>query len=199
MKKRLIIEGDRVQDVGYRLFLFEFAEYHNLKGFYARNVGKEVEVLVDGDDANIKKFLIKAMEERPEHAQVKNIRVEDYEGDVMPVESFYRSFSLLQLSKIVNVGVGLIGKQDMVIEREDKMLEKQDKMLEKQDKMLEKQDKMLEKQDLMLQKQDLMLEKQDLLIKESKMLREDLKDLMNERFARIEHDIALIKEKIGLK
>ena len=42
-----------------------------------------------------------------------------------------------------------------------------------------------------------MLEKQDETIKEIKGVREDLKSYMEERFERIEHEIAAIKVKIG--
>lgn len=192
MKKKLIIEGDRVQDVGYRLFIFDIAESYGLKGFYAKNVDKNVEVLVEGDDALVEDFLKEVTKSYPPYALVKNISVKDYDGPVTSVESFYRSLSLQQLTKIVNVGLGLLDGQN-------KLLEKQDLMLEKQDLMLKKQDQMLEKQDLMLKKQDLMLEKQDSLINEVRMLRYDLKSFMEERFAKIEHEIALIKEKIGLK
>ncbi|MEM0054142.1 MAG: acylphosphatase [Nitrososphaeria archaeon] len=185
MKRKLVIEGDRVQEVGYRLFLFDIAESYGLKGFYAKNVDKNVEVLVEGEDNLVESFIKEVTKSFPQYALVKNVRIEDYDGPVTSVESFYRSLSLQQLTKIVNVGLGLIDGQN--------------KMLEKQDKMLEKQDLMLEKQDLMLKKQDIMLEKQDTLINEVRMLREDLKSFMEERFAKIEREIALIKEKIGLK
>ncbi|MBO3768082.1 MAG: acylphosphatase, partial [Candidatus Brockarchaeota archaeon] len=178
MKRKLVIEGDKVQEVGYRLFLFDIAESYGLKGFYAKNVDKNVEVLVEGEDNLVESFIKEATKSFPQYALVKNVRIEDYDGPVTSVESFYRSLSLQQLTKIVNVGLGLIDGQN---------------------KMLEKQDKMLEKQDLMLKKQDIMLEKQDTLINEVRMLREDLKSFMEERFAKIEREIALIKEKIGLK
>ena len=73
------------------------------------------------------------------------------------------------------------------------MLEKQDSMLEKQDAMLEKQDAMLEKQDAMLEKQDSMLEKQDSTLGEIRGLRYDIKSYMNQRFERIETDLAELK------
>ncbi len=234
MKKKLTIEGERVQEVGYRLFLFDVAESCGLKGFFARNIGENVEFFIEGEETGAKKFLSEARETYPEYAKVKSVKVEDYEGDVMPVESFYRSFSLQQLTKIVDVGIGILKKQDIMVERQDSMLEKQDimivkqdvmiekqdkmlekqdimiakqdvmigkqdKMLEKQDQMLEKQDVMIAKQDVMIEKQDEMLKKQDTLIEEVKNLRGDLKNFMEERFAKIDRDIALIKEKIGLK
>ncbi len=122
MKRRIIIRGDRVQDVGYRLFLLEAAEQLGLKGFQARNVGKHVECLVEGDEEAMKDFLDFVRTNYPEMASVSEIVDEEYGGRVMSVEGFYRLFSLQQLVKIVNAGV--------------KMLDKQDKMLEKQDETI---------------------------------------------------------------
>ncbi len=227
MKKRVVIEGDRVQDVGYRLYLLNVAEDFGLKGFQAKNIGKNVEVLVEGAEETVKAFIEEVSLKYPEHAEVKAVKVYEYEGNVIDIEAFYRRLNIEQLIKIVNIGIGMLEKQDgmlekqdkmlekqdkmiekqdkmlekqdKMLEKQDKMLEKQDKMLEKQDRMLEKQDKMLEKQDLMLEKQDKMLEKQDILINEVRDLRKDLKTYMEERFQKIELEIAKIKEKIGIK
>lgn len=206
MKRRVVIKGDKVQDVGYRLFLLEVAESLGLRGFQARNVENYVEFLVEGEEKQVAEFIKFAKTNYPEFAKVEAVVDEGYDGNVMSIEGFYRSFSLNQLVKIVNTGISMLGnqdkmlgKQDLMLEKQDLMLEKQDKMLDKQDKMLEKQDKMLEKQDKMLEKQDLMLEKQDVLISEVRELRKDLKTYMEERFQKIESEIAKIKEKVGIK
>ena len=49
MKTKITIKGRRVQDVGYRLFLLSKA--HNLKGFEATNVGEDLLILIERDDA----------------------------------------------------------------------------------------------------------------------------------------------------
>ncbi|MCI4439205.1 acylphosphatase [archaeon] len=206
MKRRVIIKGDKVQDVGYRLFLLEVAESFGLKGFQARNVENYVEFLIEGEEKQVTAFIKFAKTNYPEFAKVEAVVDEDYDGNVMSIEGFYRSFSLNQLVKIVNTGISMLGRQDLMLEKQGSMLEKQDALLEKQDKMLGKQDLMLgkmdlmlEKQDKMLEKQDKMLEKQDILINEVKDLRKDLKAYMEERFQKIELEIARIKEKIGIK
>lgn len=213
LKKRVVIKGERVQDIGYRLFLLEAAESFGLKGFQARNVEDYVEFLVEGEEGRVAEFMDFAKKNYPELARVENVVEEDYGGSVMSIEGFYRSLSLNQLVKIVNIGSNMLGKQDQTLGKQDQMLEKQDKMLGKmdqmlekqdqmlgkQDSMLEKQDKILYKQDLMLEKQDKMLEKQDVLITEVKSLRSDLKNYMEERFQKIELEITKIKKKIGIK
>jgi len=198
MKKKLIIKGEKVQDVGYRLFLLDAAEELGLRGFQARNVKDFVEFIVEGDDDKVLKFINFAKENIPSFAKVDAVIDEDYTGEVLSIDRFYHRFSIDQLVKIVNIGLSMLEKQDGMLRKQDEMLRKQDEMLKKQDLMLEKQDLMLEKQDSMLGKQDEMLKKQDELVKEVKGLREDLKSFIEERFAKIEREIALIKAKIGL-
>ncbi len=129
MKRRIIIRGDRVQDVGYRLFLLEAAEQLGLKGFQARNVGKHVECLVEGDEEAMKDFLDFVRTNYPEMASVSEIVDEEYGGRVMSVEGFYRLFSLQQLVKIVNAGVKMLDKQDSMLEKQDEMLKKQEETI----------------------------------------------------------------------
>jgi acylphosphatase len=219
VKKKIVIKGDRVQDVGYRLFLLDAAEDLGLKGFQARNIKDYVEFCVEGDDDRVIKFVEFAKGNYPEFARVNKVMDEDYDGEVASIDRFYQRFSVDQLVKIVNIGIDMVGKQDSMLKRQDTMVGKMDLMLEKQDSMLEKQDSMLEKQDLMLGKTDLMLEKQDEMLKkqdlmlgkmdsmlekqdetimEIKALREDLRSYMEERFEKIEREIAAIKTKIGL-
>lgn len=129
LKKRITVRGEKVQDVGYRLFLLEIAESIGLKGFQARNMEDYVEFLVEGDEKKVVEFLYLAKTSYPEFARVEKVIEEDYDGNIMPVEGFYRSFSLNQLVKIVNVGVEMVGKQDLLLEKQDSMLEKQDVLI----------------------------------------------------------------------
>ncbi len=172
-----MIKGDRVQDAGYRLFLLDAAEDLGLKGFQARNIKDYVEFIVEGDDDRVIEFIEFAKSNYPEFAKVDEVREEDYGGEVMSMDRFYHRFSVDQLAKIVNGGIGMIGRQDT---------------------MIEKQDLILGKMDLMLEKQGEMLRKQDETIMEIRALREDLKSYMEERFEKIEREIAAIKAKIGL-
>jgi acylphosphatase len=217
-RKRIVIKGE-VQDVGYRLVLYEHAEALDISEFNARNIEDGVEVLVGGDGVSVDKLVDLIREESPERAEVKAIEVEDYEGAIKPIERFTQSFMLTQMGKFVNIGLEMLatekgikkdtgmmlekqdlmlGKQDLMLGKQDEMIEKQDEMIEKQDTMIEKQDAMLEKQDTMIEKQDAMLEKQDETIREIRGLREDLKAYMEKRFDRIEREIMEIKVKIGM-
>ena len=194
-RRRVVVRGE-VQDVGFRLFLYENASAMDISEFYARNIPEGVEVLVGGPDAE--KFVAFVRDARFERGEIREVVAEEYTGKIMPIERFAQNFMLAQMSKFVSVGLDMLKTQREMLENQRKMLENQHKMLENQDKMLENQRKMLEKQDLMLEKQDLMLEKQDETVREIRALRQDLKAYMEERFAKIEREIAEIKSKLGM-
>ena len=173
-RKRILIKG-KVKDLGYRLFLYENADIMDISEFYARNIRDGVEILVGGNDAG--KFADFTRKNFPERAEVLEVKVEDYDGKIKPIERFAQSFMLSQMGKFVNIGLGMSGKQDSMLENQDSMLENQDKMLEKHDKMLEKQDE---------------------TIHEIKGMREDLRSYMDKRFNRIERDVVEIKARLGM-
>ncbi|MGC8832345.1 MAG: acylphosphatase, partial [Thermoproteota archaeon] len=128
-KKKVIIKGEMVQDVGYRLFLLEAAESMGLRGFQARNVEDYVEFFVEGDDDRVMEFTSFARANYPELAKVEKVIVEDYEGNVTSIDGFYRSFSTSQLVKMVNIGVSMLQKQENMLQKQDDMLQKQDVLI----------------------------------------------------------------------
>ncbi|ODS42949.1 MAG: hypothetical protein MSIBF_06750 [Candidatus Altiarchaeales archaeon IMC4] len=156
-KKKILITGEKVHNVGYRLFLMNSADDFRIENFDAKNImsdGKQcVKVLVESSQENINRFLafVENKENRPEHAKVDSIKPDDYDDYVKPLESFRSGFMAYQQQKFANAGVGLLNVQEgMLCEMKafrKESNEKQDSMLEKQDSMLEKQDSMLEKQE----------------------------------------------------
>ncbi|MCK5699174.1 MAG: acylphosphatase [Candidatus Aenigmarchaeota archaeon] len=119
IKKKLVIEGEKVHDVGYRLFLMDLADDFLLPCFSAKNKVKEgrqqVVALVGGEERKVETFIASAKKEFPPNAKVGNVCVSGYEGDIRTIESFSRSFSTSQLSKIANAGVFMLGKQDQTV------------------------------------------------------------------------------------
>jgi len=176
MKRRLLIEGERVQDIGYRMFLLNLASEHNLTGFQARNIGKRaVEALYEGEDEFVRAFEAEVREMMPEGAQVDRIQFEDYDGPVKDIEKFRSYFTTLQLGKMIEVGLIMIQKQDETL-NELRAFREESK-----------------------QNQQLMIQKQDETLNELKGVREDLKSILDERLAALERDVALIKERLGIK
>lgn len=183
MPIKITITG-KVHDVGHRLFLLEEADYLFIPYFDVRNVkinGKEaLVVLVDGDEEQIKEFVEFVKTNKPEKAVVEEVRIEEYGGRVRDIERFRASFNTAQLSKIVQVGL--------------KMLEKQDSMLEKQDLMLEKQDLMLEKQEETARAIREESEKTRSEIKEVSSKLDRTNELLERRFEKLEEEIERIKK-----
>jgi len=165
MKIKVEISGPRVHDVGYRALLLEAAEDQGLEGFTARNLKLEgvhmLQILVQGEDVEVKNFQEILERERPAKAEVYSIEFEDYDGPVEPIGRYSQRFTGAQLRKGIASLTSIDEKQDRMLEKQDETIEVlkgvkedtsairviQDRMLEKQDRMLEKQDRMLEKQD----------------------------------------------------
>jgi acylphosphatase len=127
VKAKITIKGRRVQDVGYRLFLLSKA--HSLKGFEASIVGEELIVLVEGDENIVDRFVQIVKTEKPPSADVSEVVVEGYGGEVMDVKEYREQLSLEQLVKIATVGVEM--RDDIKEMKGDikTMLKKQDETL----------------------------------------------------------------------
>ncbi|MEM3504650.1 MAG: acylphosphatase [Archaeoglobaceae archaeon] len=134
MAYKITIKG-KVHEVGYRLFLLEEADSLFIPFFDARNVkinGKEaIIVLVDGEKEQLQQFIEFVKRNKPENALVEEISVEEFKGKVRDIEKFRASFNTSQLSKIVQVGVKMLGKMDLMLEKQDLMLQKQDETIKK--------------------------------------------------------------------
>lgn len=114
IKKKIIIKGPEVHDVGYRLFLLDEAEDRLIPFFSVKNIrnkGQVVEVLVCGEEDRVERFIEFVTNNYPDDAEVNSVSVEDYEGDIRTIESFSRSFSISQLSKIARTGIAMLNLQ----------------------------------------------------------------------------------------
>lgn len=203
MKTKIIIKGKRVQDVGYRLFLLSRAR--SLKGFEASNIGEDLILLIEGEEDSVKRFTQTVKAEKPPLAEVSEVLVEGYDGEVMEVKEYREQLSLEQLVKIATVGVEM---RDDIKEMKGDIKEVKGDVKEMKGDIKEM------KGDIKEMKGDMktMLKKQDETLaeiratrdeiratkEEIRALREDLKQYMERRFERLEREIALIKQKIGL-
>jgi Hydrogenase maturation factor len=191
IKNKIIIQGPKVHDVGYRVFLLNRALQSGLIGFSAFNQTlpdniQQIEICIEGDTESIEEFTTDLHDNIPVHAIVDTISIEPYDKRVITIMDYMHLVQVEQLDKGIPAILSIQSSQE-------KMLEKQDRMLEKQDVMISKQDQMLEKQDQMLRKQDLMIDTQKLTNNEIQTLRYDLKTEMNERFNKIEHELQEVK------
>lgn len=145
------------------------------------NIGADLILLIEGEDEKISQFIQTVKSEKPPLTEVSEVTVEGYDGEVMGVKEYREHLSLEQLVKIATIGVEM--RDDMKEMKGDvkTMLKKQDETLaEIRTTRNEIRDEIRATRD------------------EIRALREDLKQYMDRRFERLEKDIALIKQKIGL-
>ncbi|MCX8188738.1 MAG: hypothetical protein N3F64_03435 [Nitrososphaeria archaeon] len=99
MKKRIFVNNIKAREIETKIRLFETAELFGLKGIYIKDAESGIEAFVEGDVLNIKNFL----------SYIGNIhnlspvKTEDYYGNVMSIEGFYRILVLEQLNKLLKL------------------------------------------------------------------------------------------------
>jgi acylphosphatase len=195
--KEITIKG-KVHDVGYRFFLLSEAERLFIEKFDARNVLIDGEqhliVLVEGAEEKISRFVEFAESKYPPEASVESVEVKDYGEEVRSIDSFRQSFMVFQLTKIAQVGVGMLGKQDSMLGKQDKTIEILESVKGDTSKMLGKQDAIVEKQDETIK----------VIKEESKKAREVVRDegekIREALKEKIEEDAEWVKEEIiGIK
>ncbi len=155
--RRVLISGPKVHNVGYRAFLLDEAEALLIPNFSVRNIRNEteiVEALVGGDKEKVEDFIKFVKNKYPEDAEVADISVEDYDGDIRTIEAYSRSFSTAQLSKIAVTGVSLLKNQKEHIEITKKIVQKQDEHIDLTREILHKQDEHIDLTREILHKQD---------------------------------------------
>ncbi|ODS42527.1 MAG: hypothetical protein MSIBF_04215 [Candidatus Altiarchaeales archaeon IMC4] len=120
VKKKILIEGEKVHDVGYRLFLMNCADDFRIENFDAKNIisdGKQcVRVLVESSEDNVNRFLafVERKENRPENAEVDSIKPGDYDDYVKSMDSFRSGFMAYQQYKFVSVGSKMLNEMECV-------------------------------------------------------------------------------------
>ena len=125
-KKRILIFGN-VHDVGYKPFLLKVAGLFDIKRFYADNLiisdKKAVEVLIDDEEDKVSLFIEYIKRHKPENADVEKIEIEDYDGYVCSIDSYYKYLTALQLEKIATYGGLMLKLQKLTLEELEKINE----------------------------------------------------------------------------
>lgn len=171
MKIKFIIQGENVQEVGYRVFLFNNAFNYGISKFNAFNVNKnQVFAFVEGDEETLNNYVRFCKENKPEGAIVENIFTEAYNGEIGDTQTFATILTLEQLNKGVPAILEIKGDIKEI------------------------------KGDIKEMKGDVkqVLVKQGETIHEIRNLRSDMKLYLDTKFEEVFFEIGRIKEKIGL-
>ena len=182
MKIKMTISGSKVHGVGYRPWLTDVAIGCGLFGFQAsnriENGNPVVVVLAEGDEGCVSYFDDLVRSNKPELAVVDAIEVSEFSGKVISLEKYAAINTSAQLNKAIPLLLGMNNKMD---------------------RMLEKQDETVAEVRGINKKMDQMLVKQDETTGEIRDLRDDLVSHSNtDRLMRMEKDIRVIKNKIGI-
>ena len=81
MKKYIIITG-KVQDVGFRYWLYKAAIERNIDGWVRNKISDEVEAVLIGNDAEINN-LIKLCKKGPTSSEVVKVKVQNYQKEYL--------------------------------------------------------------------------------------------------------------------
>ncbi|MEM4275101.1 MAG: acylphosphatase [Candidatus Nitrosocaldaceae archaeon] len=174
---KVFIEG-MVQGVGYRYNVKHIAMKHKVKGYVKNLDDGRVEVVAEGDAEPISKFLEEIrIRKGPIYVEDMDVIYEDARGE-------FKAFKII---------TGTI--EDEMTEGFSTGALYFNVMLAKQDQMLAKQDQTLERLDGIIHKLD---DAKTGVTNEIQMLRKDITNILNERFGKIEDDIAKIKARIGM-
>ena len=213
MKRAILIVKGEVQRVGYRDAVEKIARKLNIRGFVENLKPYDVRIVAEGEDADISKF-IEQIKIKKFSIDVESTEVgfEVYKGEFEYFEIkrgdwheellerldtagtlLYKSVELGEKSvelgeKSVELGEKSValGEKSVVLGEESVSIGK--KMLEKQDDTIEAIGEVSEKIDGAKEE----------IVTEISSLREDLRSYMENKFAKIEYEIAEIKAKVGI-
>ncbi len=114
MKMKAVITGPMVQGVGYRVFLMHQAIIEGIERFSALNVSDNaLVVLAEADEEKISNLKELLLTRRPEHAQVSEVRIEDFKGLVMTLEEGIFLNKMDMMDKILS----LLRRMDKTLEK----------------------------------------------------------------------------------
>ena len=82
MKKHVIIFG-KVQNVGYRYWLYQKAIKKNIRGWVKNTIQGQVEALLIGDDDENVNNLIKQCKKGPHSSNVTQVKIQDYKQEYL--------------------------------------------------------------------------------------------------------------------
>ncbi|RQW79400.1 MAG: acylphosphatase [Methanothrix sp.] len=210
MKRLTAYVSGKVQKAGFRARVMEIARVLKVKGTVENLEDGRVKIVVESDEDKLKLF-VEAIDIKNTLINVSSIEKQysdatgEYSKFCKMVDSGETdsrinaaAFHLKDLTVAVNnMNENLGGKMDVTIQKQDQMLDKQDQMLDKQDKMLAVQGQMLEVQHQMLDMQGQILYSQHDLLDEVRESRRDLKSYLEQRFEKLEGEVAEMR--IALK
>jgi acylphosphatase len=181
-----IIVSGKVQRVGFRDKVEDFAIENNVLGYVQNLRGQDVQIVAEGEKTNLIRFC-KAVENCELPVKVRKITILE-----KPFEGKYEFFLINRGDPIEELGE----RFDHAIFFLHSIDTKQDRMLYKQDEMLEKQDQMLGKQDQMIEAQKHTVDLQSKTLSEIHSLRNDFADRFMQEVTKARKEIRELRSEL---
>ena len=117
----LIIYG-KVQHVGFRDRIESIGKGLGINGVIYNHKDGTVRILANFDDEEdkVSLFIEYIKRHKPENADVEKIEIEDYDGYVCSIDSYYKYLTALQLEKIATYGGLMLKLQKLTLEELEK-------------------------------------------------------------------------------
>jgi len=127
IKNKIIIEGPKVHDVGYRVFLLNRALQSGLIGFSAFNHTlpdnmQQIEICIEGDPESIEEYTTDLREDIPVHAIVDTISIQPYQKRVISIMDYMHLVQVEQLDKGIPAILSIQSSQEKMLEKQDQMI-----------------------------------------------------------------------------
>jgi len=223
MQRVTLIAKGEVQRVGYRDDVERVARKLNITGYVENQKPYDVKIVAEGEAAVIDQFIERIKINRfPIDVEHIEVSFGDYKGEFEYFEIkrgewqeefgerldiagrlFYRNIELSERSVELGERSVALGERSVELGERSVTLGERSVELGERSVALGERSVELGERNVVLGEESvsigkLMLDKQDETITELKGVRTDLKSYMEERFERIEREIATIKEKIGV-
>ena len=126
MKLKIIITGNKVHGVGYRVMFVNKALSLGISNFNVFNTflqgNQAVFAVIEGDEDVLEEFRSYANTVKPDEAEVDNISFEEYRNVVPPIERVMQAFQMEQWGKGIPILLKMLEKQDKTLEKQDTLL-----------------------------------------------------------------------------
>jgi acylphosphatase len=208
MKLKATITG-KVHNVGYRVALTNIALQFGIERFNVFNThieGRQTVIcLIDASDEIIEAIKQRINTEKPEKAIIESIKFEEYTYEIPPIERCMQAFQMEHWGRAIPILLSITEKQDKTIEiikdESQKTREELGGIIKDESQKTREELGTIIKDESQKTREELgtiIKDESQKTREEIVALRGDIKSYMEERFAKIEKEIATIKSAIGL-
>lgn len=189
IKQKITVSGSHVHEVGYRLFILNYAKIQGFSRIYAFNTIDNNEglviILVEEEEYKINDLVVFLRTNKPDFAIISLINQESYSGEVMTISAFMQDLQLEQICKAVPAILEMRDMQKEALRKHEEQIGLHHKQLDLHHKQLE-----LHHEEIGLHHEELQI-LEDIQV-DMKGMRQDLNVTLKERLEKLEDTIKIM-------